>query len=385
VTIYLDVSAAVHRRAGLGRYATSLTAALAPRMPGELSLFYNAERGIEPVPEFEGLPARSVALGYKPWRMVVWTGHLAGTWFPGAADRAMGRLVPGAALFHGMEHMLLPLCRVPTVLTVHDLIFERLPGHHKPLNRWYLHLTLPLFCRRATHIIAVSEHTRADLAALYRIPPTKITVIPEAADPRFRPPSDEALDLARVSYGLPERYLLCVGTIEPRKNLDRLLAAWEPLYLSGEVPPLVIVGRRGWLYDHFFAALERSPARDGVIFPGWMLDDDLPAVYAAAELFLFPSIYEGFGLPVLEAMASGAPVVCSNATSLPEVAGDAVLFFDPYDVEAIRAALRTALSDAALRQDLRQRGFQRAMRFSWGRAAEETLALYRQLIQPTRP
>jgi glycosyltransferase involved in cell wall biosynthesis len=175
-----------------------------------------------------------------------------------------------------------------------------------------------------------------------------------------------------------------VGTIEPRKNLDRLLAAWEPLYLAGEVPPLVIVGRRGWLYDDFFAALERSPARDGVIFVGWMLDDDLPAVYAAAELFLFPSIYEGFGLPVLEAMASGAPVACSNATSLPEVAGDAALLFDPYDVEAIREALRAALSDAALRQDLRQRGFQRATRFSWGRAADETLALYRQLLQPSR-
>jgi glycosyltransferase involved in cell wall biosynthesis len=377
------VSAAVHRRAGLGRYAASLTAALAPRMPGELTLFYNAEQGIEPVPEFEGLPARSVALSYKPWRMAVWTGHLASAWFPGAVDRVTGRLVPGARLFHGMEHLLLPLRRVPTVLTVHDLIFERLPRHHKPLNRWYLHLTLPLFCRRATHIIAVSEHTRTDLIALYQIPPEKITVIPEAADSRFRPASDEAIDLARVSYGLPDRYLLCVGTIEPRKNLGRLLAAWEPLYLAGEAPPLVIVGRRGWLHDDFFAALERSPARDGVIFPGWMLDDDLPAVYAAAELFLFPSIYEGFGLPVLEAMASGAPVACSNAASLPEVAGDAALLFDPHDVEAVRGALRAALSDAALRQDLRQRGFQRAMRFSWDRAADETLALYRQLIRPS--
>jgi glycosyltransferase involved in cell wall biosynthesis len=281
-----------------------------------------------------------------------------------------------------MEHLLLPAQDMPTVLTVHDLIFERLPGHHKPLNRWYLHRTMPLFCRRATHIIAVSEHTRRDLIEVYGITPEKITVIPEAADARFGPVTEEALDLARVSYGLPERYLLCVGTIEPRKNLERLLAAWEPLYLAREAPPLVIVGRRGWLNEGFFAALERSPARDGVIFPGWMQDGDLPAVYAAAQLFIFPSIYEGFGLPVLEAMACGAPVVCSNATSIPEVAGDAALLFDPFEPDAIRETMRTALADDALRESLRQRGYRRAAKFSWERAADETLALYRGLTGP---
>jgi glycosyltransferase involved in cell wall biosynthesis len=369
--VYVDVSAAVHLRAGLGRYAASLTAALAPLMPGDLALFFNAEQGIEPLPELTGLPARTVALGYKPWRMAVWAGQMAGVGY--------NRLIPGATLFHGMEHLLLPLDGIPTVLTVHDLIFERLPGHHKPLNRWYLRLTMPLFCRKATHIIAVSECTRRDLTALYGVPAEKITVIPEAADGRFRPQSEESMDLARVSYGLPDRYLLCVGTIEPRKNLTRLLTAWEPLYVAGEAPPLVIVGRRGWLNDDFFAALERSPVRDGVTFPGWVADDDLPAIYAAAEMFLFPSIYEGFGLPVLEAMASGAPVACSNATSIPEVAGDAALSFDPDDTEAIGDALRRGLSDAALRDDLRERGFRRATHFSWERAAKETLALYNRL------
>jgi len=378
--VYLDVSAAVHRRAGLGRYAASLTAALRPLMPDELALFYNAEAGIEPVPELAGLPARTVALGYKPWRMAVWAGQLADAGFPGLGGQMGRRLLPDAALFHGMEHLLLPVQDIPTVLTVHDLIFRQLPGHHKPLNRWYLNATLPLFCRRASHIIAVSEFTRGDLTTSYGVAPEKVTVIPEAADSRFGPQKAEHVEQVRSRYGLPDRYLLCVGTIEPRKNLSRLLAAWEPLYLAGEAPPLVIVGRRGWLYDDFFAALESSPAKDGAHFPGWVDDEDLPAFYAGADLFLMPSLYEGFGLPVLEAMASGAPVACSNTTSLPEVAGDAALYFDPLDTDAIRDSVRLAESDPALRADLRERGYQRAAAFSWARAAGETLAVYRRLM-----
>ncbi len=379
--IYLDVSAAVHQRAGLGRYAASLTAALAPRLPGDLALFYNAEQGIFPVPEFAGLPAQTVSWSYKPWRMMVWAGQIAHGVAPGLVARVSNGLTPGVTLFHGLEHLLVPVGNAPTVLTVHDLIFERLPDHHKALNRWYLRAAMPLFCRRATHIIAVSEYTRSDLIELYGIAPGKITVIPEAADARFRPQSKERRDQVRTKYDLPARYWLCVGTIEPRKNLIRLLQAWEPLYLAGEAPPLVIVGRRGWLYEDFLAALESSPARDGVLFPGWVVDEDLPAIYAAAELCLVPSIYEGFGLPVLEAMAAGAPVACSNTTAIAEIADDAALLFDPYDVGAIRAALQTALSDPALREDLRQRGYRRAAQFSWDRAADETLAVYRRLIE----
>ncbi|MDY7079298.1 MAG: glycosyltransferase, partial [Chloroflexota bacterium] len=176
MTIYLDVSAAVHHRAGLGRYAESLAHALVAQPTNQLplSLFYNRERGIEPLVGLEHLPARTVALGYKPWRMLVWMGQLARISFD--------RLLPGAELFHATEHLLLPLRAVPTVLTVHDLIFRHLPEHHKPLNRWYLNLTMPLYCRRATHIIAISECTRRDLIAAYSLPPEKITVIHEAAD-----------------------------------------------------------------------------------------------------------------------------------------------------------------------------------------------------------
>jgi glycosyltransferase involved in cell wall biosynthesis len=372
MSLYLDISAAVHRRAGLGRYAESLARALADRVPDRLAFFYNAENGIEPLKGLEGTPAQTVALGYKPWRMLVWLGQLAGTGF--------NRLVPGARLFHATEHLLLPLHGIPTVLTVHDLIFRQLPQHHKRLNRWYLNLTMPLYCRRASRIIAVSEAARRDLIAAYGVPSEKITVIYEAADPRFCPQSAVAVASALARYDLPARYLLFVGTIEPRKNLDRLLAAFERIYREGLSDALVIVGKRGWLTDDFFAALEHSPVREHVIFPGFVPDADLPAVYTGAQSLVLPSLCEGFGLPVLEAMACRTPVICSNTSSLPEVAGDAALLIDPTDVDQIAGAITRVLTDSALSEQMRVRGEAQAARFSWERTAEETLAVYHQLV-----
>jgi glycosyltransferase involved in cell wall biosynthesis len=340
MAVYLDVSAAVHRRAGLGRYAESLARALIALTPDRYALFYNRERGVQPLPGLEHLPTRTVALGYKPWRLLVWLGQLAHAGFE--------RLLPGAELFHATEHLLLPLRSVPTVLTVHDLIFRHLPAHHKPLNRWYLNLTLPLYCRRATHIIAVSDHTGRDLIATYGLPPQQVTVVREAADPRFRPQLPQAVAAARACYGLPERYLISVGTIEPRKNLTRLL--------------------------------ERSPVRSAVLLPGYVADEDLPALYAGARALAFPSLYEGFGLPVLEALACGTPVVASNTSSIPEAGGDAALYCDPTDTGTIIEALRRVLRDASLREEMRARGLVQAARFSWERAAAETEAVYGTLV-----
>jgi glycosyltransferase involved in cell wall biosynthesis len=323
MSIYVDVSAAVHHRAGLGRYGDSLVRELSGMMPDRLALFYNREQGVEPLSGLEHLPSRTVSLGYKPWRMAVWMGQLARLPF--------NRLVPGASLFHATEHLLMPLWGVPTVLTIHDLIPQLLPEHHKPLNRWYLNLTMPLYCRRADHIIAVSEATRRDLLATYHLPPEKVTVIHEAASPRFRPQTESAHERVRRTYGLPKEYLLYVGTIEPRKNLERLLEAWTPLRRSGDYPPLVIVGRRGWLSDSFYAAC-------------------------------------------------GTPVVCADASSMPEVVGDAALLFDPLDSDAMKVAMRQIVSDADLRVELRKRGLVRSSKFSWSRAAAETLTVYTQLL-----
>jgi len=374
MSIYIDVSAAVHRRAGLGRYGESLVRALASTTSDRLALFYNQERGVDPLDGLDHIPSRTVSLGYKPWRMAIWAGQLARTPF--------NRLVPGAELFHATEHLLMPLRGVPTVLTIHDLIPQLLPEHHKLLNRWYLTWTMPLFCRRADHIIAVSEATRRDLLALYDLPAEKVSVIHEAASPRFCPQPAEDVDRVSAAYGLPEAYVLYVGTIEPRKNLLRLLEAWTPLRQAGEAPPLVIVGKRGWLSEDFYAELEASPVRSDVILTGYVVDEDLPAIYAGAMAFLWPSLYEGFGLPPLEAMACGTPVVCADASSMPEVVGDAALLFDPRDAGALSAQIRRITGDADLRGDLEQRGLARAVRFSWAETARQTIEVYAATMDP---
>ena len=221
MTIYFDISAAVHRRAGLGRYADSLARALLPLLGDELAFFYNREAGIEPLTGLEGVSATTVNLGYKPWRMLVWLGQVGRLGF--------NRLVPGVELFHATEHLLLPLHGTPTVLTVHDLIFRRYPAHHKRLNRWYLNASMPLFCRRAGHIIAVSEQSKRDVIEAYGIPPKKITVIYEAADPRFCPqPAETVADGPRPLR--PARALPAVrrhhrAAQEPGPRPDRVRAA----------------------------------------------------------------------------------------------------------------------------------------------------------------
>jgi glycosyltransferase involved in cell wall biosynthesis len=368
VTIYVDVAAAVHGRAGLGRYAESLVTALVAKDPERFALFFNRSSGVHPLAGLEQVPATSVRAGYKPWRMAVWLGQLAGLGFD--------RLLPGADLYHATEHLLMPLRHVPTVLTVHDLIFRLFPQHHKRLNYWYLNTAMPLYCRRATAIIAVSQATKRDLVRLYDLDPAKITVVHEAAAPHFTPASPAEIAETRARYHLPDNYLLHVGTIEPRKNLERLLEALHRLREGGEDIRLVIVGGKGWLYQSFFQRLEELALSDAVCLPGYVPDADLPAIYSGARLAVVPSLYEGFGLPVLEAMACGAPVVCSNASSLPEVGGQAARYFDPADTPAMADAILLAWRDAALRDTMRQEGLARAAQFSWARAADETLAVY---------
>ncbi len=370
--IYLDVSAAVHRRAGLGRYAESLARALVEQFPGRFAMFYNRGAGWQPLAGLEHVPRRSVAVGYKPWRMAVYLGQLAGVGFD--------RLLPEAALFHATEHLLPPFRHVPTVLTVHDLIYHLFPEHHKPLNYYYLNLTMPLYCRRADAIIAVSQSTRSDLIAHYGIDPGKVSVVYEAAAPHFRPASAQHVARVRAGYDLPERFVLHVGTLEPRKNLSRLVDAF--CVLRRDVPDarLVLVGAKGWLYEGFFRRLEDLGLQDSVQLLGYVPDADLPAVYSAATVCVLPSVYEGFGLPVLEAMACGVPVACSRAASLPEVGGEAVRYFDPLDSDDMAAALRDVWHDEELRHEMAQQGLAQAARFSWSRAAVETLAVYSRLL-----
>ncbi len=376
MTIYLDVSPAINGKAGLGRYAASLATALAPQLGERLGLFYNqagppasaadwAARGL-PTPTG---PVRTVRAGYKPWRMAVWLGQLGHIGFD--------RLLPNAELYHATEHLVLPLRRVPTVLTVHDLIYRHLPQHHKKLNYWFLNAAMPLFCRRASAIITISESSRQDLLRAYAVDPANVHVIYEAAAPHFVPQPVTRIAEVRARYALPDQFLLTVGTIEPRKNLERLLDALLILRRAGHDAHLVIVGSRGWLTEGFERKLASFPARAAVHLPGYVADADLPAVYSAARITVLASVYEGFGLPVLEGMACGSPVVCSQTSSLPELGGQAARYFDPYSVDDMAVTLATVWQDDGLRDEMRTQGLAQAARFSWARTATETLAVYR--------
>jgi glycosyltransferase involved in cell wall biosynthesis len=366
--VTLDVSAAVNGKAGLGRYARTLAAALAEERSGCVSLFANFTGGGRIPAELDGLPVRRVRAGYKLWRMAVWLAQLAQIGF----DRWVGE----TDLFHATEHLLVPMRAAPSVLTVHDLIFNLFPAHHKKLNYWFLNAAMPLFVRRADHIIAVSEATKRDLIGQYGTPEDKITVVYEAAAPHFQPQSPERIEAARRKFSLPERYLITVGTVEPRKNLARLVEALSILRREDPGLRLVVAGSRGWLTGSFDAALEKFGQRDAVIEPGWITDADLPALYAGALVSVTPSLYEGFGLPVLEAMACGAPVACSATSSVGEIAGDAALLFNPESVAGMYEVIRTLLRSPDLRAHLREKGRRRAAEFSWQRSARATWEVY---------
>ena len=374
MALYIDVSAATHERAGMGRYAENLAHALV-RYHGqehEFGLFHNRDGQVRPPSSIPGVATRTVRAGYKPWRMAVWLGQIAGVGF--------NRLLPDAELFHATEHLLMPLQGVPTVLTVHDLIYRLFPAYHKRLNYWYLNAAMPLFVKRADAIITISESSKRDLMRVYGVPEAKITVIYEAASPVFRPPPTERVAEVRARYGLPERYLLALGTIEPRKNLIRLVSALRLLRQTDPELCLVIVGSTGWLYQDFFRHLEKLDDPKSVLLSGYVPDTDLPAVISGASVYVLASFYEGFGLPILEAMACGTPVICSGTSSMPELGGSAARYFDPRDVEGIAAAIDAVLQSAELRADMRERGLLQAARFSWRQAASETLAVYERVL-----
>ncbi|HVO71574.1 MAG TPA: glycosyltransferase family 1 protein, partial [Aggregatilineaceae bacterium] len=240
---------------------------------------------------------------------------------------------------------------------------------------------VPRSVRRATHVLADSRATRNDLVELYDTPPDKITVLLGGVNPEFAPVKDQHVRRAvQQRYGLPgNRYIFSIGTVQPRKNYARLIEALAALGPECEDVHLVIAGGRGWLEGPIYRAVGDLHLTGRVHFIGFARDEDLPALYSEAACLAYPSLYEGIGLPVLEAMACGIPVVTSNISSMPEVAGDAALLVDPYDVAALADALQRLLTDDALRADRVSRGVIQASRFTWTRAAQQLIEVYRQL------
>jgi len=237
-----------------------------------------------------------------------------------------------------------------------------------------------LSARRARRLIAVSAHAAAETTRLLDVLPERVDVVYHGVDPAFHPLPADAVAAFRQHQGVPEQFVLFVGTLEPRKNLLRLVEAFARIHENGSQVVLVLAGGKGWLYDDLFARVEALGLNGKVIFSGYVMNDELPFWYNAAIALAYPSVYEGFGLPVLEAQACGTPVLTSNVSSLPEAAGDAALMVDPYDVEALAVGLNRLLTDAPLRQELRERGLVHAEQFSWPNAARETARVYRRAL-----
>ena len=270
--------------------------------------------------------------------------------------------------------------RCKAVITVHDLAFLRFPDLlTEESARYYGQIRRAV--ESAEGIIAVSEATRRDMADLLGTPPERVTVIHHGIEERFRPlPEKEVADFCQERR-LPESYLLWFSTIEPRKNLDALLRALALLRTRGqEVGPLVIAGARGWLYERSLKLIDELRLGDMVVLYGPAPADDLPFLYNGASLFVFPSLYEGFGFPPLEAMACGTPVISSSAPALREVLGEAALFFEALDIEALAGLIYQVQSDSALRERLGVQGTEQAAKYTWQQAAESTLALYHKVL-----
>ncbi len=289
----------------------------------------------------------------------------------------------GVQVLHSLGYVQPLAARYRSVVTFHDLSYVLYPDSFNAANRAYLRFFSRWTARRADRLIAVSENTKQDLMRLLATPADKVDVVPHGIEEVFRPFPQEEVETFRRQKGLPERFLLFLGTIEPRKNLETLVEAYALLRAAGLPHALVIAGARGWQFEGVFAKVEQLGLSGSVLFPGYVPYSEQPLWYNAADLFVYPSLYEGFGFPPLEAMACGAPVVASRTSSLPEVVGDAGLLCDPHSAEALADAVRRALTEPDLRQHLAAAGLARAGLFSWRQAAKRTAEVYAKAVYGT--
>ena len=390
--IVIDASPAVHRKAGLGRYAEELIAALAlppgaKRPSDDYVAFYHDARHAAPGKLIQSLTCIATPQRPYPWRLRALLAQLFNRSQDGLFTQTIANTrapLPPPALFHATEHLLPRFKRIKTVFTLHDLIFKFFPRYHLLRNRVFLTLAMPLFLKRADAIICVSEHTKRDAMKVYGVPEEKVRVIYEGVHPRFRRVADaQALQAVKARYRLADKFILAVGTIEPRKNLVTLFEAFQALREQDDnaAQEVIVVGRQGWLHESTYRAVHELGLTGRVRFLTSVEDDDLVALYSLAQVMAFPSVYEGFGFPPLEAMACGAPVISSNAASLPEICGDAALLIPPMDVAEWVRALQRVLTDDALRRDLAARGPKQAAKFTWAATAQATQAVYQALLR----
>ncbi|MCQ2407425.1 MAG: glycosyltransferase family 4 protein [Oscillospiraceae bacterium] len=286
-----------------------------------------------------------------------------------------------ADITHFFNYIVPPGVHGKTVVTVHDMVLHAYPETMRTRTRLLLKLSLRRSMQRADRIVTDSDYSRREIAKYYPAYAKKVRVVPCGVDrKRFAPAEKAEIERVRLAHHLPEQYFLYLGTLEPRKNLVRLIRAYGLLRKRyPDAPPLVLAGGKGWQYEHIFAAAEAEDVRGHIIFPSYIPPGDMAALYSGALAFVFPSLYEGFGMPPLEAMACGCPVLTANAASLPEAVGNAALLCNPHKVSAIARGLERLLTDAPLREMLRQRGFDRTAQMSWDNAAKRLYQVYQEI------
>jgi glycosyltransferase involved in cell wall biosynthesis len=378
VRIGIDYTSAAHQGAGIGRLTRNVVGVLA--QIDTINQYTLLVQGRE-LPTSSQKGPQNAASGIQNDNFTevrTWIGERWWTriWHRLHVPLCVEWIVGQVDLFHGPDFTLPPLrARTKAIVTVHDLSYLRLPHCFKPALLDYLVDNVPRAVSRADWVLADSSSTCRDVIEQLKVPEDKVSVLYPGVERRFRPITDaQTLASTRQKYGLPARYILSVGTIQPRKNYERLVQAFS--LLQDKDISLVIVGGKGWLYERLFQQVQELGLRDRVCFAGYVEDVDLPAVYNLACAFAFPSLYEGFGIPPLEAMACGVPVIAADNSSLPEVVGDAGLLIDAQDTEALAHALSQLLGDSALCQRLVGRGLARAKQFTWERAADALLSTY---------
>lgn len=361
-------------RTGVGYYSEHLLHHLAQQYPDD-ELIVISNRLVDTT---RSLP-RAARVETSSWRAP------CTIWMQALAPRTLRRLAPDVAHFtNGMVPLASP---VPTVVTIHDMSLTLFPKYH-PARRVVLNRPLvDLAAMRADAIITVSQSAKRDILDLYGVPANRVHVVHEAAAPVFTPVLDrERLLRVRQRYGLSDRVILYVGTIEPRKNLPTLIDAFAQRRRKGGLPhQLVCVGPYGWLSGAVGRQVEHLALERAIRFTGYVPLEDLPALYSLAEFFVFPSLYEGFGLPVVEAMACGTPVITGRVAALAEIAGGAVVHVERLDAESIGEAIAGLARDLDWREQLRSLGLARARAFSWAQAARETFKVYRHAVENRAP
>ena len=377
--IALDSTPALVQRAGVGRYARGLLHGLALSLSPDDHLILWHGCGLQPVehlPSLQGSTVHWVAVPI-PARVLPWLWYRAS--FPLRLEQVLGPI----DVNHGLDFVVAP-SRAPSVVTIHDLSFLVVPQYAHPQLRAYLASAVPRTLQRVAAVIAVSEQVRREIAAFYSIPDDRIVAIPHGVEPRFRPPSAAAIAATLSRHGIAPPYFLAVGTIEPRKNHQTLLAAFAAVAAVDPAVQLVVVGRPGWLCRGIVQQLQVWERRGRLKWLHTLADDDLPALYAGCVALVYPSWYEGFGFPVLEAMACGAPVIASDLPVLRDVAGEAAMYVPAGDAEALGAAMQRLLTDQSLREQLRTAGLIRAQQFTWEASAARHLAVYRAVAEMRR-